>query len=169
MSNAEIPESVNPYQLADKGTLLSGYIANKRLERLSSAVVAIHDGTTASVSFDIDESGRRVIKGQCGASVALQCQRCLESFDVKLSGAFDLALAYNDEMAKALPSYLDGLPISPDQPLHISDLVEEELILSLPMHPVHDEGKCKIKTEFGEPIAPSKKPPNPFDVLKDFK
>jgi uncharacterized protein len=171
MSDFELPDRVNPYQLADKLSRLEGVIGAKRLKRLEEATAGIDESAQVSLGFDRDESGRRLISGHVTAIVNLQCQRCLQVYGSKLEGDFTLALVYNDEMAKALPTHLDALLLLPDALLDVADVVEEELLLSLPMHAMHPEGECRIETQFGtdEPTGSAGKAPNPFDVLKVLK
>ncbi len=171
MSNFELPERINPYQLADKTTVLTGEINASRFKRLDEVTEGITESAQVTLSFSLDESGRRVITGQVMGAADLLCQRCLKAFNYKLEGSFNLALVYNDEMAKALPAHLDSLLLFPDEPMDVASIVEDELLLSLPMHAMHPEGECRIETHFGaeDLDASSEKAPNPFDVLKDLK
>lgn len=171
MSNFELPERTNPYALADKQSDMAGEIGRERLSRLEEATEGVLRSAQASLSFGRDESGRRVVSGQVNGTVNLLCQRCLKAFQYELAGSFKMALVYNDEMARALPTDLDSLLLLPDQPLDIAQIVEDELLLCLPMHAVHPEGECHIETQFGadESEGVPGKAPNPFDVLKDLK
>lgn len=171
MSNFELPDRVNPYQLADKKTALTGEVSPQRLKRLEEASEGLSQSAQVSLSFDLDESGRRVITGQVKGAAELLCQRCLKPFRNELSGEFNLALVYNDEMAKALPTHLDALLLLPDEPLDVAVIIEDELLLSLPMHAMHPEGECQIETQFGadESAEEATETYNPFDVLKDLK
>jgi uncharacterized protein len=171
MSNFELPEHVNPYQLADKETSLDGVISGSRLKRLAQATAGEPSEANATLRFFRDESNRRVIAGQVKGVATLQCQRCLNTFGYSLSGEFQLALVYNDEMSKALPEHLDALMLLPDETLDVAEVVEEELLLCLPIHAKHSEDDCRIETQFGEVEAEQEtvKAPNPFDVLKDLK
>lgn len=171
MSNFELPERVNPYQLADKKSELEGEVSPQRLKRLEEATEGISQPAQVNLSFDLDEAGRRVITGQVKGAANLLCQRCLKPFHNELTGAFNLALVYNDEMGKALPTHLDSLLLLPDEPLDVAGIVEDELLLSLPMHAMHPTGECQIETQFGadESAGEPAKTYNPFDVLKDLK
>lgn len=171
MSNFELPERINPYQLADKQGELEGVIAASRLPRLMQAATAINEPAGIHLVFKRDDSGRRIISGTVSCAVSLQCQRCLTSFSYELSGEFALALVYNDEMAKALPAELDPLLLMPDVQLEVAGIVEDELLLSLPMHAMHPEGNCQIETQFGmeEVDEAPERAPSPFDILKDLK
>jgi uncharacterized protein len=171
MSNFEIPERVNPYQMADKKSELIGEVSRERLKRLESSTEGLTESAHASVNFDLDESGRRVIFGQVSGTANLLCQRCLKPYEFKLAGSFRMALVYNDEMAKALPTHLDSLLLLPDEPMDVAEIIEDELLLCLPMHAMHPEGECQIETQFGadESEEIPEKAFNPFDVLKDLK
>lgn len=171
MSNIELPDHVNAYQLSDKQVSLAGEISVGRLKRLASLTESIEGPVKARFAFDRDESGRRIITGEVSCVVSLQCQRCLGFFRYELDGCFRLALVYNDEMAKALPADLDSLLLSPDVALDLADIAEDELLLSLPMHAMHPEENCQIKTQFGSDGKQEVKvePHNPFDVLKILK
>lgn len=171
MSNFELPEHVNPYQLADKETSLNGVISGSRLERLAQATAGEPSEASATLRFYRDESNRRVVAGQVKGVATVQCQRCLNTFGYELAGDFQLALVYNDEMSKALPAHLDALMLLPDEAMDVAEIVEEELLLCLPIHAKHPKGECRIETQFGEVGAEQEavKAPNPFDVLKDLK
>lgn len=170
MSNFELPERVNPYQMADKLSELAGEVSRERLSRLEEATEGVVRSAQAKLSFDRDGSGRRVVSGQVSGTVDLLCQRCLKAFQYELDGSFNMALVYNDEMARALPADLDSLLLLPDQPLDVAMIVEDELLLCLPMHAVHPFGECHIETQFGADESEDfpDQAPNPFDVLKDL-
>lgn len=173
MSNFELPEYVNPYQLADKNSELVGVVNPKRLKRLEDASEGVTVPANAQLRFARDESNRRIVSGHVTGTVNVQCQRCLDVYSYALDGEFQLALVYNDEMAKALPEHLDSLLLLPDEPLDIASVVEDELLLCLPLYTVHPEGECRINTQFGTLGADVdesiEKAPNPFDILKDLK
>ncbi|EAR09758.1 hypothetical protein MED297_16404 [Reinekea blandensis MED297] len=171
MSNFELPAQINPYALADKMSELEGEVSLDRLSRLDEATEGVIRTAQASLSFGRDASGRRVVSGQVDGAVNLLCQRCLKPFQYELAGSFKMALVYNDEMARSLPTDLDSLLLLPDQPLDVAQIVEDELLLCLPMHAVHPDGECQIETQFGaeESEGEPEKAPNPFDVLKDLK
>ncbi len=170
MSNFELPDRVNPYQLADKKSQLNGEINAQRLKRLDDVTEGVTESAQTTLSFDLDDSGRRIITGQVQGAADVLCQRCFKAFNYKLEGSFNLALVYNDEMAKALPAHLDSLLLLPDEPLDVASIVEDELLLCLPMHAMHPEGECHIETHFGaDESGEVPERANPFDVLKDLK
>lgn len=173
MSKSELPERVDAYKLADQGPqILEGVVPSTRLARLTDAVLSLDVEFTAALSFSRDAEQRRIVAGDVSGQVVLECQRCLQPVSVALNGQFTMAVVYNEEMAKALPADIDPLMLLPDEPLVVADLVEDELLLCLPMHAMHDEGECQIQTEFAPDDSEVEEAPvkdNPFKVLESLK
>jgi len=121
---------------------------------------------------ETDSAGHRLLRVRLEGAIRLECQRCLEAFDypVQTENAFLLVeseseLAIGEDDPEALERILiarkfDGF-----------ELLEDELILSLPYVPVHDV--CpNLSDEFftdDEEEAESAKRKNPFKVLKQLK
>lgn len=173
MSKSELPERVDAYKLADQGPQnLEGVVTSARLLRLEDAVLSQDAEFNARLNFDRDAEQRRIVTGEVSGQVVLECQRCLQPVSVALDGHFTMAVVYNDEMAKALPADIDPLMLLPDEPLVVAELVEDELLLCLPMHAMHDDGECQIKTEFKPDDAGVEEAPvkdSPFKVLESLK
>ena len=173
MSKSELPERVDAYKLADQGPQnLEGVVPSTRLSRLTDVVLSRDAEFKAALNFNRDAEQRRMVTGDVSGKVVLECQRCLQPVSVALDGHFAMAVVYNDEMAKALPADIDPLMLLPDEPLVVAELVEDELLLCLPMHAMHGEGECQIQTEFKPDDAGVDETPvkdNPFKVLESLK
>ena len=172
MSKSELPERVDAYKLADQSSALEGTIAFGRLKRLSELVVDDGADVDAQLQFGRDEEKRRLVSGSVSVSVALECQRCLQPVRYDLHSRFRLGIVYNDEMARALPGDLEPLMLLPDQSLDLAEIIEEELLLSLPMYAAHELGECQIQTEFKpdeQDESPATEKDNPFKVLESLK
>jgi uncharacterized protein len=173
MSKSELPERVDAYKLADQGPQnLEGVVPSTRFLSLADVVLSQDAEFKAALNFNRDAEQRRIIDGDVSGHVILECQRCLQPVSVGLDGHFTMAVVYNDELAKALPADIDPLMLLPDQPLIVAELVEDELLLCLPMHAMHDDGKCQIQTEFKPDVSELDESPvkdNPFKVLESLK
>ncbi len=173
MSKSELPDRVDAYKLADQHTFLEGVVSSNRLSRVADAVLSQDAEFKAALNFNRDAEQRRVVFGEVSGRVELECQRCLRPVSHSIDSQFNLAIVYNDEMAKALPASLEPLVLLPDQPLDVADIIEDEVLLSLPMHAMHPEGECEIQTEFkpddADETASSDKKDNPFKVLESLK
>ncbi len=119
--------------------------------------------------FSLDELRIRTITGNAKGRVHMTCQRCLEPVDVDVLAEFNLAIAFNEEKAKQLPRYYDPLIVE-EEDIELLQVIEEELILSLPLVPYHAD--CSIQTQFGDEDMAQEaeiEKPNPFSVLAQLK
>jgi len=169
MLNVKLPKVVDPRKLADRGIQLTGVIAVKEMTQLSQMLESCDAQVLADLEFSRDELRIRTISGSANVTVPLQCQRCLEPVDVELSANVNLAISYNEEKAQTLPKYYDPLIVEGDD-LELLPLIEQELILNLPIVSYHAD--CSIQTSFGDgnTVATSEtEKPNPFSVLASLK
>ncbi|MEH6442525.1 MAG: YceD family protein [Oceanospirillaceae bacterium] len=169
MLNVKLPKFVDPRKLADREIEISGVIAVKDMAELSPMLVHSDVDVFAELKFSRDHLRIRTILGSVKVTVPVQCQRCLEPVDVELEAALNLAISYSEEKAQTLPKYYDPLVVEGDD-LELLPLIEQELILSLPIVSYHAD--CSIKTSFGDgstvAIQETEKP-NPFSVLAALK
>lgn len=128
----------------------------------------------AKVQVDIrvsrSSSGIPVVEGRLGGRFQRQCQRCLEPVDVEIEADLRLAVAGQDS-DHLLPAGFEPWQ-SDDADVVLKDLVEDELLLALPMVARHeDESQCGELARQPGQEAPEEAPRrhNPFAVLKDLK
>ncbi len=167
MSYGPLPKKVDPRKLAEREVTLEGSISLGNMPELASLLVDANGDVSVELQFAVDEQKLRTVSGQAHAEVKQLCQRCLEPVTLNLDAEFNLAVVLNEEQAKNLPRYYD--PLLLDEEVELSTLVEEELILSLPVVCYHDD--CSVQTSFGEdemPVVEQEKP-NPFSVLAALK
>ena len=113
------------------------------------------------LGFDWADARRRfaALQGTVRARVAVVCQRCLEPFEMPLELELKLRLTKARTVAEAQQDFedweLDGLTLRP------VDLVEEALIMALPLAALHDAPDCCT--------APQKNAqPENADMLRPF-
>jgi uncharacterized protein len=169
MLNVKLPRFVDPRKLADREIDISGVIAVKEMEELSSMLVDSDVDVVADLKFSRDELRIRTISGKAKVSVKMQCQRCLDPVSFDVEAELNLAISYNEEKAQTLPKYYEPLIVEGDE-LELLPLIEQELILNLPIVSYHSD--CSIQTSFGDAntadIEKAEKP-NPFSVLASLK
>jgi uncharacterized protein len=74
--------------------------------------------------------------------VGLTCQRCLGEMPYRVEVERTLYLARNEAEMERLDALPDSDAIQPADTLDLVDLVEDEVLLSLPFVPMHAEGEC---------------------------
>lgn len=170
MSNAPLPKKIDPRKLAERGVRIEGEILLGALPNLVTMLADKEGSLKVDLQFENDEQRIRTIKGTAGGKVSMTCQRCLEPVEIEIEAKFNLAVAPTEEHAKSLPRYYDPLIVEGDE-LELPGMVEEELILSLPIVPYHDD--CSVQTSFGDEASTDSDPvsekPNPFSVLASLK
>lgn len=168
MSKAPIPITIDPWRSAEQGL---GYEGSVQLSKLTGLVDYLSDqdgGVDVSLTFGVDEERIRFLKGSAQVTVQMTCQRCLEPVAVPLSAELVLGMVHSDEAAKNLPKRYDPLVVT-DNELDVNQAIEEELILTLPLIPVHQD--CDVKTEFVDPDDDQSESDkdNPFSILAQLK
>ncbi|MCR8921949.1 YceD family protein [Dasania sp. GY-MA-18] len=142
------------------------------MPRLTSLLANDEGLVTAELQFYIDEGRKRRIDGKINAHVNVVCQRCLDAVAIDVVSEFNLAIVWTDDQAKQLPKTLDPLIVG-EELTDLAEIVEEELILSLPIVSYHELDSCKqVTRSFGEAeAAPVKEEPkdNPFKVLEQLR
>ena len=106
--------------------------------------------------------------------IHLVCQGCLQDFGLDLTQDSRFVLVATEEEADAFPMEDDQLePLVASQHFDLLGLIEDEILLSMPLIPKHPEGACQPHAssfgEVGEAQDASEKPQNPFNILKNMK
>lgn len=81
----------------------------------------------------------------------LACQRCLQDFDVPLQVAADFRFVANEALAAALDADAEEDVLPLPQRLDLHELVEDELLLALPLVPMHEV--CPQPLRGVDPVA----------------
>lgn len=123
-----------------------GRILPAESERLREYLSDYSGELVYSISGIFDEKGRPTLKIVITGMIHLCCQRCLGKLEHNLNVQTHLLIAKNE----AEFSYYDA-DNSADVILASSEadaltLIEDELILSLPISPRHQEGECSTSS-----------------------
>lgn len=166
-----LPERVAPFRLAETGRRLSGEMPAGKLKRLADLLFSQDTAIRVTLEFDKDDGGVHVASGTLAGELSLTCQRCLGLLRYPIDIRFSVVMARGPDEAERLPAGLDPLIIE-DETLSIAELVEDEILLKLPIVPMHtasdSHGTCAPGSadrleETGNASQ------NPFSVLAEFK
>lgn len=123
-----------------------------------------------SVKGRTDNAGQRFLTVHVVGYVVLTCQRCLRDFHYQID-AENTVLVVNDELDLDVdiddPDALERILASAH--LNALELVEDELILSLPYVPRHDQCPDLPEALQNQDEEAEDEKPNPFAVLSQFK
>ncbi|VFN06219.1 MAG: uncharacterized protein BECKG1743D_GA0114223_112471 [Candidatus Kentron sp. G] len=165
-----LPELIYPLQLARAGRSLCGRVTLARMHRLQPLLARMNTcGAEVALRFGPDDLGHLAIQGTIQADLNLICQRCLKAVPFRAESEVGLSLISMGDQANHPVEYVtpgfEPLMAVEDEALALSDIVEDELLLVLPMVPVHPEGTCSISERYLATNSLQDKQENPFSVL----
>lgn len=164
--SSRLPVEIDPIRLIEKNTQLQGSLTISEMQRLSDLL----SGDSGSVSVSLlfyQEGDVKTISGHVKTTLTVECQRCLEPLNLAIDKDFRLGVVSSDLQAKHLPKQYDPLLLT-DESTRLSELIEDELILSIPDIPVHEE--CRYRQQFGQQeAAEEERKANPFAILANIK
>ena len=145
-------------------------------ERAREAVVDPSVVIGYRIEGGADAQGRPMITLQLTGTVEVMCQRSLHPMPFQLGRRTPILLASNQQEADLWDREVeDAEVVVADQPLDLSTLLEDELLLSLPYAPLCDDPHCAETLERVNQAEGLDAPPvgaeaaNPFSVLKGSK
>jgi uncharacterized protein len=166
MSKDYLPDKIDPFKAAAHGIKLHGFLKVKNMNRLLPLLHASEGEVQVNLDFSKDEQGICIVRGHIQANFMLQCQRCMGSLNYEIMDDFISGVVDNEEQATDIPEGYDDIIIANEAVLAIQDMIEDDLIISLPIVPMHDPDVCNIKLPLGvgshEPVAEDN---NPFKVI----
>lgn len=178
MFDTRLPVHIDPFRMAETRRLLEGKYALNDMTRLGESLQDTEGEVSVSLEFGIDNEGIRFIRGRVQAEVSLICQRCLEVMRYPIDSEFVLGLVRSMAEAEALPSHYEPLVVD-DEPQYLRDIIEDELLLALPIVAMHEQDACRAELNLGTTKQSEKAQEekdtgavasdSPFAVLADLK
>ena len=152
--------------LAQRGAQVAGRVPLSSCARLAELVEPEPAEIHASLNLSRHDSGVAIVRGQVDAELAMSCQRCLDRVPIHVQAELKLAIVADE--TQLVPDEFEPF-IATEGVGRLADLVEEEIILSLPDYPVHESLQ-----QCGELVArvlELEQAPreHPFDVLRRLK
>jgi len=158
-----LPNTIQPWELAEQGARLSGKFSLAAMPRLTSMLGNADGQVAVELTADTDGEGMPYLEIRLETTVTAICQRCMEPLALPLTAHSRLALLRGEAEANTLPAAYDPLVVSGSN-ASLVEIVEDELILALPFSP-----RCADPTVCERAPAmpgPSKETPNhPFEAL----
>ena len=158
----------------------SGFLEIAALPRLAEEASSIEPGDgfhwqlnthfADSPGAEPQQTLELAVKGR----IHLVCQSCLEDCGLELAQDSRFVMVATEDEADAFPMEDEQQePLVASQHFDLLGLIEDEILLSLPLIPKHLEGACQVRTSsFGDGTGvedASEKPQNPFNILKNMK
>lgn len=137
----ELSQLIDPVACLKQGKSLQGVVSSEALPRVADVLSSHAEDIAYALQFTRDANKRCVVHCHVAAQLPLLCQRCGQMMTYPVDVTSQLCVVVSDEMAKQLPSDYEPLMVT-DGGVPLQDIVEEELLLAIPMIPRHKEGEC---------------------------
>lgn len=134
----ELPIDINPTQLVAQRARLKGELLVANMPRLLGYLANNEGEVAIDLKFGQDEQKLNNITGSVKAQINVTCERCLAIMPLELNASIKLGMVMDEAAIEKLPEDYEPLLIT-DEAVSLSDLVEDELILSLPFVIRHDD------------------------------
>jgi uncharacterized protein len=131
---------INGVEFARRSERLSGELPLSALARLEDVVVAAEGSVAYLLTGSLGTRGEALLRLRANGVLPMQCQRCMERYDhvLVLDVLFEMVAAdaelTQEEVEDDSRDYLPA-----DDEIDVLALVEDEIILSLPVAPRHED------------------------------
>jgi uncharacterized protein len=156
---------IDALQFARDGRRLEGEIPVAAMQRLHDVVTESSGVVRYCIEGSLDAQRKPVLDVAVEARLPLVCQRCLEptQFDLRRRSRFVVS-----ESARDLPDVAAEDPETETLPADVladvADVIEQEVLLGVPLAPMHAPGACSAAPE-----SEAVERVSPFAVLERLK
>ena len=166
------PSVIDVAEFARLGTTLSGDISVRDLPRLQDLVVMGDERLQYELRGEVNPRREAQIACIIHGLVSLECQRCLGTFDHCIDTASTLVFVSDESKLPPVEEEDESMDyVVAEAPMEVRALIEDEIILALPVAPRHAAGECKespLSKESKESKSTDDKP-SPFAALARLK
>lgn len=147
--------TIDSLEFARQGRSLVGELAVAGFSRLTGSLVDVAGSMAVELQGERDADGHYWLDLSVQGQVRLACQRCLEAvpFDVDVAVRLELipsGMPWPDEDLED-----DAYEaIDADPALRVDELVEDEIILALPLAPMHEDCALPGAAQAGHELSP---------------
>ena len=163
-----LPLRIDPQTMADLNQELQGEVPTKGMKRLQQIVISADPMVVASLKFSRGAYGYPLVVGRIKHTSRLRCERCLDEVLFTLDQPLELTLKPKLELVFENTENLDIYEYD-GKSLMLADLIEDELLLALPLVPRHEDiSFCNqdMIAWLASNEVPAESAENPFAILK---
>jgi uncharacterized protein len=159
-----LADLVNAQELAGRAAAVERSFNLRQLARVAEAGGLDGTEVRAVLRFEIFE-GRPTVEIELEGVAVLECQRCLKPCACSLRESERVIVVANDtdEVAGGYEPFIGDA-----ESLSLSALVEEQVLLALPLVPMHDDPAQCRKSARGKRVAKVEAEAQPEDVQRPF-
>lgn len=167
----KLPKEIDPLRLAQNGLKLAGQLSLTEMPRLVQSLHSDQGIVNVDIAFDVDEINMPFMRGEFAATVLMTCERCMKAMSVDLKVNCLLAMITNESKIESLAEQYDPWLLENSDDVALASVIEDELILALPLVPRHDEA-CLPAHQWSssdELLEEAEQKVSPFAILSTLK
>ncbi|MEZ5543911.1 MAG: YceD family protein [Lysobacteraceae bacterium] len=172
MSNA-LPERIDAWRTVASRRIHAGTLPLSAMPRLVGLLADAQGECSFELAFERDPFGVAGVSLKVKTRLPLVCQRTLARFELPVEVDQRLGLVSDERDEAALPPEYEAVLVPEDGMLDPSSLIEDELILAVPVVPIDpalpEEGAVWSSQEPREAEENPEPKPNPFAALARLK
>ena len=165
--SAALPDRVDVSRQVQARRTFEGTLPLAGLHRLRGSLASSEGEVRYVAEFGRDELAVAYLGLRIDAGLPMVCQRTLETFVYPVSIDQRLGLIDDENGEAALPPGYEPLLVA-DGGLSVADVIEDELILALPVVPLKPGAPLEWK-DHADDVESEPRQPSPFAVLGSLK
>jgi uncharacterized protein len=168
MKSDFMPLKIDIFKEAKTNQEMHFSVAVSSLPRVLEALPDPSSELGVSLFFGVDGDGQAYVDLNLKGTVQLMCQRCLAEMPFELSTCHRLIPVSESQVDSDLIG--DGEPILIDASglVDVVEMLEDELLLTLPMCPMHPLELCDLSFPESLPVVETEKTKKSFAGLADL-
>jgi uncharacterized protein len=163
--SATLPAVIDAWRMVTATRQFEGTLPLSAFTRLRDSLEDTDGECHYAIEFGRDAGNQAFVEVRAEAGLPLQCQRTLERYLHRVRLVQRLGLITSEAQESALPEGMEPLLVPESGELQAIDLVEDELILALPVVPINPDSSLPDAYRHDE----AEQAQNPFGVLSALK
>jgi len=164
--SASLPAVIDVWRMVAARRVFEGTLPLAAFKRLRDSLVDAQGEVNFALEFGRDASNQAFVEVRADAQLPLLCQRTLERYLHRVRLVQQLGLITSEAQEDALPEQMEPLLVPESGEIPAIDLVEDELILAVPVVPMNPDSELPSQEWHEEPEEEKQ---NPFGVLARLK
>lgn len=136
---------IDPIKVSRERLILKESLPFSRFSRFLSCLAESTGAINMELRFFEDQAQEVHADLELKGSVVLVCQVCNERMPYAIQEQLSFQLANTEKEAMALPLHVQPMTIDTAGQLDVDEMLEDALILALPMFPRHEKKDCSLK------------------------
>ena len=163
----QLPAMANFIRQVELNRTIEGNYPLAKLDRLAEVLLVNEGYVSAKLEF-CHSAGFACLKAKASARLLVKCHRCLKPMETEVAGSFKFALVNSEDDFELLPEEFEPYLMEGEKQ-SIIDLIEDELLLCLPMVNVHEDACSGFMKNQQKARKAEKEASHPFAALKVLK